>query len=1243
MNKEFKPSSWAIDNRTSIFILTIIITLAGIAAYNKLPKESFPEIVVPTIYISTVYPGTSPANMENLVTRPLEKQIKAISGVKKLTSNSMQDFSNVIVEFSTDMDVPEAKQKVKDAVDKARTELPNDLPRDPNVMEINFSEFPIMYLNISGDYDLDKLKKYADQLKDRIETMKEITRVDIVGALDREIQINVDMYKMQAAKLTFGDIERAVGYENLTISGGTVKMDGVKRSLSVKQQFKTADEIANLIIMSMSGAPVYLKDIAEVKDTHKEQESFARMNGKNVITLNIVKRSGENLIEASDKIKDIIKELQDTKFPKGLEIAITGDQSDQTRLTLHDMINTIIIGFILVTVILMFFMGTTNAIFVAMSVPLSCFVAFLFMPAIGFTLNMIVLFSFLLALGIVVDDAIVVIENTHRIYDNGKKLTIVQAAKLATGEVFIPVLSGTLTTLAPFIPLAFWSGIMGKFMFFLPITLIITLMASLAVAYIINPVFAVAFMKPHVDENSVEHKQKSRKSTLIISILFGVVALISYLTSSFTFGSAAFGFGNFVLLLLVLYLLNKYVLHKVIINFQTKVWPGFQDKYANALRWALHRPKTMLFGTVALLFCSIILIAIRSPQVVFFPSADPNFIYVYVALPVGTDQKHTNEVVKVVEEKVNKVLGPNNPIVSSVISNVTIGVTDPAEGDQGAYPNKGRVQISFVSFGDRNGESTALYLDKIRAAVQDVPGAQITVAQEQNGPPVPKPISIEVSGDDIDVLASSSIKLKHYLDSVNVAGVEELKSNFQNNKPEIVFDLNRERANREGIASGQIGMELRTAVFGKEISKFRDANDEYPIMLRYKEDQRNNIEAIKNLKITYRDMAMGGAIRDVPISAFADIRYENTYGGITRKAQKRVITISSNVLSGYNPNEVVANLQAVIDNYPKEDGVSIIMAGEQEEQKETSDFLGNALLISLAIMFLILVTQFNSFSKPVIILSEIIFSIIGVLLGIAIFKMDLSIVMCGVGIVALGGIVVRNGILIVEFIELLRAEGKPLFEAIVEAGRTRMTPVILTASATILGLIPLAVGFNIDFVTLFTTFNPHIYFGGDSVAFWGPLSWTMIFGLSFATFLTLVLVPVMYLISEKSKVSLGQRKTMFKNPFSFNGRIRRTEFALSWFSFYVVLFIILYIKWNNPEASNLLFLAVLPMLWLRITQGAKRSHDLNHSGWLQLIPFYVCWLLFVEGSKGENDYGSDPKVRVTSYDSSKTISFMSHN
>lgn len=1104
--KEFKPSSWAIDNKISVYVLTIIITFAGIMAYNSLPKESFPDIVVPTIYINTVYVGNTPANIENLVTKPIEKQLKSISGVKKLNSTSLQDVSVIMVEFNTDVNVAIAKQKVKDAVDKASTDLPKDLTRQPNVLEVAFSDMPIMYVNIAGNMDLNRLKNYADDLKDRIEGMKEISKVVMVGDLEREIQVNIDMYKLQAANLSIGEIERAIKYENMNISGGLVPMEGMKRNLSVKAEFKSINEIKNLVITSGTGARLYLKDIAEVIDSNKEQESYARLEGKNVITLNIVKRSGENLIQASDKITALIAQMQEKEFPKDLKVTITGDQSEKTRTTLHELINTIIIGFVLVTFILMFFMGVTNALFVAASVPLSMFIAFLIMPTIGFSMNMIVLFAFLLALGIVVDDAIVVIENTHRLFENGKR-DIKTAAKMAAGEVFLPVLSGTLTTLAPFIPLVFWKGIIGKFMFFLPVTLIISLLASLLVAYIINPVFAVDFMKPH-DEHT--NKPKWTRGNSITAILFIAIGLILHLGGNHATA-------NLALFLWAFSLLNKFALYKVIDKFQNVIWPKIQAKYVGLLLKFLKRPWTALAGTLALLLFSIIFFAIRSPKVVFFPQGDPNFVYVYVKLPVGTDPKNTNNVMLQVEKKVNAVLGENNKLVKSVITNVTKGVNDPQDQDQSDYPHKGKIAISFVGFDKRGGESTMDYLQKLQKLDWNIPGAEISVAKESSGPPTAKAVSIELRGDDFDVLVNNSKRLKRFLDLKKIPGVDNLKSDFEDSKPEIVFNIDRERANREGISTAQIGMEIRNAVFGSEASKFRDNNDEYPIQLRYQYDQRNNIEALRNLKINYRDMNMGGMLRSVPLSAFCEIEYTNTYGGIKRKMQKRVITLSSNVTAGFNDNEVALNVQKIMKEYKPVGDLEIVFGGSQEEQKETGAFLGGAMLTSLGLILLILVTQFNSVGKPVLILTEILFSIIGVLLGTAIFKMDMSVVMTGVGIIALAGIVVRNGILLVEFAEVLRNGGMSLWDACLEAGKTRMTPVVLTATAATLGLIPLAVGFNIDFESLFATGKPHIFFGGDNVVFWGPLSWTMIFGLVFGTFLTLLLVPAMYLISERLK------------------------------------------------------------------------------------------------------------------------------
>jgi multidrug efflux pump len=1113
--KEFKPSSWAIDNKTSIFILTIILTLSGILAYNGLPKENFPDISLPQIFVTVVHPGTSPGDMENLIAKPLEKQLKSATGVKKINSNSMQDFTSIMVEFNSDVKVSDAKQRVKDAVDKARTDLPNDLKQEPAVTEINFSEIPILSVNISGDIELNKLKKYADDIKDNFESLKEISRVEIVGALDREIQINVDMYKMQAAQITLGDIERSVAFENMSISGGTVSTDGMRRTIGVKGEFKAVSQISNIIIGGASGAAVYLKDIAEIKDTYKEQESFARLNGKNVITLNVVKRTGYNLIEATDKMKAIVEEMKEKDLPPNLTITLTGDQSDSTRTTLHDLINTIIIGFILVLFILMFFMGTTNAFFVAASVPLSMFLAFLFMPVLGFTMNMIVLFAFLLALGIVVDDAIVVIENTHRIYDNGKK-NIKVAAKLAAGEVFVPVLSGTMTTLAPFIPLAFMKGVIGEFIYYLPITLIVTLLASLLVAYIINPVFAVQYMKPHDDEQI--KNPKITRSLKVSSIMLGAISLLLHLGGSHALG-------NLMLVIIGFNFLNHLYLQKIILNFQTHTWPRFKEWYGKKLEWSLKRPKTLVFSTVILFFISILAIAFGRNEFVFFPSSDPNFIFAYVKAPIGTDQAQTDSIAKIVESRVNKALGKDNPIVTSVITNVAVGTNNPDEFDPSVQPHKAKITVAFKKYSDRNGISSKKYLTEIREAVKGIPGVEISVAQENGGPPVGKPINIEVRGDKFEDIVKSSEDLRRFLIEEDIPGVEQLKSDFEISKPEIVFNIDRERANREGISTAQIGMEIRNAVFGSEVSKFRDDNDEYPIQMRYEYDQRTNVDALKNTKITFRDMNMGGLVRQIPLSAFCDIQYSSTYGGIKRINQKRVITISSNVLVGYDEMGVVAAVQKKAATFPVPEGVEIVLTGQTEEQAETMSFLGLAMLVSLGLIFLILVFQFNSFSKPVIILTEILFSMIGVFLGFAITGMTVSSFMLGLGIVALAGIVVRNGILLVEFTDLLIEQGYNTWDAIVEAGKVRMTPVLLTACAAMLGLIPLAVGLNIDFEKLLSTGNPHLFFGGDSVAFWGPLSWTMIFGLGFATFLTLILVPVMYLLTDRAKI----RWTRFKN------------------------------------------------------------------------------------------------------------------
>ncbi len=1128
--KEFRLTSWAVDNKTAVYIIAVIITIYGLMKFNSMPKEQFPDIVVPTISIATVYVGNSPKDIENLVTRPIEKQLKGISGAKvnKIQSTSQADYSLIVVEFDTDVKTDLAKQKVKDAIDKARADLPTDLTKEPDVQEFAFSELPIMFVNVSGDYEGIKLKQYADKMQDRFEELSEVTRAEIVGAPEREIQVNVDPYKMTAARVSFMDIENAISRENNDITGGLIEVGNMKRTLKIKGQFTSALDLQNIVVRSSAqGASVYLRDIAELKDTIKEKDSYARLDGKNVVTLNIVKRAGENLINCATKVKAVVEEMQKSEeLPRDLRVEFTGDQSKQTATSFNELINTIIIGFILVLIILMFFMGVTNAFFVALSVPLSVFVAFLFLPiadgivGTSVTLNFIVLFALLFGLGIIVDDAIVVIENTHRIYNNGK-VPIVRSAKEAAGEVFIPVLAGTATTLAPFFPLLFWKGLIGKFMIYLPTILILTLAASLIVAFIFNPVFAVSFMKPEGKEFEKPKNAVFKSKWFVVSIAAGVLLHLA----------GMHGVANFSLLMAVLMVFNSYVLNDVIHRFQQRALPKLMNRYEKLLRWVLQGKRPVwafisLFGvfvvSLGLLMASI---GAGRTKSTFFPSGDPNFVYVYLKLPVGTDVKHTDSITRILEKRVEKVLEKEKPgvdggIVESIITNVAVSANNPRDNNRSVQSNLGRIQVSFVEFEKRHGKRTMPYKEAIREAVQGIPGANVEVAQEDGGPPTDPPVNIEVIGDNFENIAATATRLFNFLDTNKVNGIENLQADVDLNNPEITINVDREKAMFEGISTGQVGMEIRTAVFGKEVSKIKDGEDEYKIQLRYTDLMRQNVTDLINMRITFMDMNTM-QVKSIPLSAVATIDYTNTTGGVKRKNVKRTIQLQGNVLDPTMVGKVNADLQLRINDFKNKEkipsDVTIKLSGQSEQEKETQSFLGTAFMIAVGLIFLILVLQFNSMSKPFIVITEIFFSVIGVLLGYALTGMTIATIMLLVGIVGLAGIVIKNGILIIEFTDELRGRGMRTKEAAIQAGKIRIIPVLLTAVATILGLLPLAVGFNIDFAGLFTHLRPNIFFGGDSVVFWGPLSWTIIFGLIFSFFLTLIMVPSMYLIAERLK------------------------------------------------------------------------------------------------------------------------------
>ncbi len=1120
--KEFIPSSWAIDNLTTMYVITMMITGFGMYIFFTLPKEQFPDIVVPTISVTTVYVGNSPNDIENLVTRPIEKQIKGISGAKiiKVNSTSQTDFSLIIVEFDTDIKPEVAKQKVKDAVDKAQTDLPADLTQLPNVQEFAFSDMPIMFVNISGDYDGLALKNYAEKMQDRFETLSEVTRAEIVGAPEREIQVNVDPLKMEQARVSFDDISNAISFENMDISGGKISVGTMDRTLRIKGQISNSLALNNIIVKTPSGSSIYLKDIAEIKDTIKQAESYARLNGKNVVTLNIVKRPGENLINCATKIKKIVEEMKSFELPKDLNVVVTGDQSKQAATSFEELVNTIIIGFLLVLLILMFFMGVTNAFFVALSVPLSVFVAFLFLPIADIivgsdvTLNFIVLFALLFGLGIIVDDAIVVVENTHRLYENGK-VPIVKAAKAAAGEVFIPVLAGTLTIIAPFFPLLFWKGIIGKFMIYLPVMLIFTLFASLIIAFIVNPVFAVSFMKPEGKEFEPPKSAIFRKWWLWLSVAVGI---IFHLTGSP-------GKGNFLFLMSMLTILNSYVIRDIIYLFQEKILPNVMNKYEEFLRWLLKGKKPIIafISTFVLFGVSLYLLILRKPDFPFFPTGQPNMIYVYLKMPVGTKADETDKVLKQLENRVFGALKNLKPteegsIVESILSNVAVNANNPMDNNRSVQSNLGRIQVSFVEFAKRPDSPTLPYLDSIRSVVKNIPGTQVTVEQESGGPPTEPPVNVEIYGDNFEDNAKVATDLYNYLDVHRVQGIENLAMDVDLMNPEVTVKVNKERAAVEGISTAQVGSAIRTALFGREVSKLKSGEDEYKIQLRYNELKRNNLQSLMNMRITFRDFN-SGRIKQIPISTVAKFDFTNTSGGVKRKNLKRTIQLQSTVtdltaVASIN-TELASKIVDFQNEYKMPDGVSIKQSGESEQQEETNSFLGMAFILALGLIFLILVLQFNSLSKPFIVLTEIFFSIIGVFLGFAITGMTMPTIMVLVGVIGLAGIVIKNGILLIEFTEELRSRGLKTREATIQAGKIRIIPVLLTAIATILGLLPLAVGFNINFESLFTHLDPKIFLGGDSVVFWGPLAWTIIFGLILSFFLTLLMIPSMYIMSER--------------------------------------------------------------------------------------------------------------------------------
>jgi multidrug efflux pump subunit AcrB len=1129
IKREFGLSTWAVENSTSIFILMFISIVFGWVSYQSMPKEQFPEIKMPTIYINTIYPGNSPVDVENLITRHIEKELKSLKGVKKINSTSAQDVSAIIVEFNEDVQVSKALQDVKDAVDKSKSELPTDLDEEPRVIELDFSELPMMVVNLSGDFEIDKLNEYAEYLEDELEALQEVSKVDILGSIEREIQINADILKMEAREVSFGDIESAISSENVTMSSGEVLTEGYRRSLRVFGEFRSMQEIENIIIKHEDDNLVLLKDVAEIKDSYVERKSFARLADKEfakegnapVVSLNVVKRSGENLIEGSQKVLDVIELAKKTKLPPNLTIVSTQVQADDMKAQIANLENSIISGVILVVGVLLFFMGFRNAMFVGIAIPLSMLLSFLVLDAMGISINIVVLFALILALGMLVDNAIVVIENTYRMMENG--VPVLQAAKEGVGEVAWPIISSTATTVAAFVPLAFWGGIMGEFMKYLPITLIVTLSASLFVGIFINPVISLVFMK--VDKKRQHLPERTKKLAIIGAILF-VLSIPCY----FIFDT--YSIANLLMTFAVLTLSNAFFIKPMTYWFQNTLLVWVEKLYKDTLNYALTgwKPYLFFFGSFFALFASFFLLGVRQPLVTLFPENEPNFIFMYIEAPLGTDTKTMDKITRNIEKKVFEVAEPYSAMIESIITNVgeNTGNTLRAGAQSGApTPHKSKIALSFLKYQYRNGLSTAKLMRELSEMAKTIPGVKIVTEKEDNGPPVGAPISIEVTGDEYLTLIQETDKIKKAIEAANIPGIDGLSMDIETGKPEVLVNIDREKVRRFGLSTASVAMGLRTAIYGKEVSKYKDGDDDHPIQLRLDDKFRYNATALENMRMTFRDNK--GKMHQVPISAVANLEYSSTFGEVKRKDLDKVIILSSNVIEGYNGNEVVGQIKTVLANHKIKDGYSFRFGGEQEEMAKSLAFLVNALIIAVAAIFLILVSQFNSAIKPFIIMCSVMFSLSGVLIGMTIMGDDFVIIMTGIGIISLAGVVVNNAIVLIDYTELLRQrrrkelnipEGEYLPDSefiacLVEAGFTRLRPVLLTAITTVLGLIPLATGLNIDFFRLYSEFNPDIYWGGENADFWGPMAWTVIYGLTFATFLTLVIVPVMFLLAEK--------------------------------------------------------------------------------------------------------------------------------
>ncbi|WP_026932704.1 efflux RND transporter permease subunit [Christiangramia echinicola] len=1163
LEKEFPLSSWAIKNKTTIYIGMILILFFGISAYFSMPRESFPEIKETKIYVSSLYPGNTAEDIEKLITNPLEDKLKTVSNVVEIVSTSQEDYSMITVEFDEDISVELAKQKVKDEIDSETSgeDWPtfNGAKVEPNVFELSMSEeMPILNINISGDYPVMKLKEFGEYLEDEIENLPEIKKVDIRGAQEKEIEVAVDIYKMMASSVSFNDITSAISNGNMTMSAGNYKASGQRRTIRILGEIDDPEELENFVVKSEDGDNVYLKNIADITFKEKDRTTFAREYGESVVMLDVKKRSGKNMVAAAEKVEKIVEDAKANVFPSNLKISITNDQSSKTIGQVDDLVNNIIFGIILVVTVLMFFLGFKNALFVGFAIPMSMFMSLMILNQLGYTMNTMILFGLIMGLGMLVDNGIVVVENVYRLMDE-EGYTRLEAAKEGIGEIAFPIIISTATTVAAFIPLGLWPGLMGQFMIYFPITLSVVLGSSLFVAIFFNSVLVSQFMR-------TEDRNMPLKTIIRVS---GIIITIGLLI--FFFGGEYSALGSLMIFTAIMVWVYRLFLRKAANKFQTGFLVKLENWYERRLTSSFKkkRPYWIVGSTFLLLIVAFMAfgasLASQRTKVEFFPDNKPNQIIVYIEYPEGTAIEKTNAITKEIEERVYSILNSDeymddgyNFLVESAVSQVGEGAGNPQTdgGSAAEMPHKGKITASMREYKYRRGKDSEVLRQKVQEALDGIyPGVLISVEKDQNGPPAGAPINIELEGEDYNELIATAEEMRKFINSKNIPAIDELKIDVNKDKPSMLVEVDREKAGELGVSAGQVGQQLRNSIFGTKAGVYKEGGEDYDIYVRFDEDSRYNSSALFNQAITFRNNK--GQLREIPLSAVTSKSNKSGFSAIKHRDTRRVVTVYSALTPGYtDAGAAVSQIQNEMRNFNGiPENISVDYTGQLEEQNKQQAFLMGAFFSGLGLIFLILIFQFNSISKPLIIMIAIFLSLIGVFGGIVISGAPFVIMMTMMGIISLAGIVVNNGVVLLDYAQLLIDRKKlrmgipedeflpkdELLLTIIRSGKARLRPVLLTAITTILGLIPLAIGLNLDFFTLFSEFDPNIYFGGDNVIFWGPLAWTVIYGLIIATFLTLIIVPLLFYIAIRIKMWVHSIRN--KDEETDRTKVKEAEYA----------------------------------------------------------------------------------------------------